>query len=47
MVEEAEANEARFAGALESPWVLHLGEANEQRAAPLRKPFCTKEAATC
>ncbi len=32
MVGEAEAQESRFAGALESPWVVHLSEVNERRA---------------
>ena len=35
MVAEAEAQEANFAGALESPWVLRLSEANDQRAAKI------------
>ncbi|MCH7996769.1 MAG: thiamine pyrophosphate-binding protein [Chloroflexi bacterium] len=33
MVGEAEAQQSRFAGALESPWVVHLSEVNERRAA--------------
>lgn len=32
MVAEAEAKESRFAGALESPWVVHLREDNDRRA---------------
>jgi acetolactate synthase-1/2/3 large subunit len=32
MVGEAEAQQSRFAGALESPWVVHLSEVNERRA---------------
>ena len=35
MVAEAEAQEANFAGVLESPWVLRLSEANDQRAAKI------------
>ena len=33
MVVEAEVHQARFAGALESPWVVRLAEDNERRAA--------------
>ncbi len=33
MVGEAEAQQSRFAGALESPWVVHLSDVNERRAA--------------
>ena len=33
LADEAEARESDFAGALESPWVAHLGEDNERRAA--------------
>ena len=33
MVEEAEAQEARYAGALESPWIVRLREDNDRRAA--------------
>ena len=32
MVGEAESQQSRFAGALESPWVVHLSEVNERRA---------------
>ena len=33
MVQEAEAQESQFAGALESPWVVHLQQDNDRRAA--------------
>ena len=35
MVQEAEARESRFAGALESPWVVHLSEDDGRRAAQM------------
>ncbi|MFQ5934579.1 MAG: thiamine pyrophosphate-binding protein [Dehalococcoidia bacterium] len=35
MVEEAEARESEFAGALESPWVVHLRNDNERRASQI------------
>ena len=38
MVAEAEAQEASFAGALESPWIVRLGEVNDQASAPKRSP---------
>ena len=33
MADEAEAQESRFAGALESPWVVHLSDDDDRRAA--------------
>jgi len=35
LVDEAEAQESRFAGAIESPWVVHLREDNDRRAAQM------------